>query len=215
MTANTTGSNNTAVGQLSLSNNTYGSYNTSVGIGTGVMINAGQQNTFIGALADATGDFNNAMAIGYDAKVNGSNKIRIGNSSVSVIEGQVAWSNPSDKRLKENIIYTNRLGLDFIKKLQTVSYNYIADNTKTRYDGFIAQDIEKVMNDLGVPFSALKKSDDGTLSLAYSDFVMPLVNAVKEQNKLIESLENQLINQKEEIIALRKIIEKLQEKYSK
>lgn len=38
---------------------------------------------------------------------------------------------------------------------------------------------------------------------------------MKEQNKLIESLENQLLNQKEEIIALRIIIEKLQEKYSK
>ena len=34
----------------------------------------------------------------------------------------------------------------------------------------------------------------------------------EEQNKIIESVENQLINQKEEIIALRKIIEKLQEK---
>lgn len=68
------------------------------------------------------------------------------------------------------------------------------------------------MNDLGVPFSALKKSDDGTLSLAYSDFVIPIVNGMKDQNKIIERLENQLINQKEEIIALRKIIEKLQEK---
>lgn len=109
-------------------------------------------------------------------------------------------------------MYTNRLGLEFIKKLQTVSYNYIADNTKTRYDGFIAQDIEKVMNELGVPFSALKKSDDGTLSLAYSDFVIPMVNAIKEQQKIIERVENQLINQKEEITTLRKIIEKLQEK---
>jgi hypothetical protein len=34
----------------------------------------------------------------------------------------------------------------------------------------------------------------------------------KEQHKIIERVENQLINQKEEIIALRKIIEKLQEK---
>jgi hypothetical protein len=160
----------------------------------------------------SSGNLSNATAIGANSKVNASDKVRIGNESVTVIEGQVAWSNPSDRRLKENIIYTNRLGLDFIKKLQTVSYNYIADNTKTRYDGFIAQDIEKVMNDLGVPFSALKKSDDGTLSLAYSDFVIPIVNGMKDQNKIIERLENQLINQKEEIIALRKIIEKLQEK---
>ena len=68
------------------------------------------------------------------------------------------------------------------------------------------------MNDLKVPFSALKKSDDGMLSLAYSDFVIPLVNAIKEQQQIIEKVESQLQNQKEEITALRKIIEKLQEK---
>lgn len=39
------------------------------------------------------------------------------------------------------------------------------------------------MKELGIPFSGLKKSDDGTYSLAYSDFVMPLVNAVKELNR--------------------------------
>jgi hypothetical protein len=48
------------------------------------------------------------------------------------------------------------------------------------------------MNDLGVPFSALKKSDDGTLSLAYSDFVMPLVNSVKEQQQQIADLKKQI-----------------------
>lgn len=64
--------------------------------------------------------------------------------------------------------------------------------THVRHDGFIAQDIEKVMADLGVPFSGLKKSDDGTYSLAYSDFVMPLVNAVKEQQKEIEELKKQV-----------------------
>jgi hypothetical protein len=174
--------------------------------------NQGNQATAVGWSASIVSQSTYATAIGANAIVNSSNKIRLGNSSVTVIEGQVAWSNPSDRRLKENIIYTNRLGLDFIKKLQTVSYNYISDNTKTRYDGFIAQDIEKIMNDLGVPFSALKKSDDGTLSLAYSDFVIPIVNGMIDQNKIIERLENQLLNQKEELIALRKILEKLQEK---
>lgn len=48
-----------------------------------------------------------------------------------------------------------------------------------RHEGFIAQDVEQVMKELGIPFRGLKKSDDGTYSLAYPDFVMPLVNIVK------------------------------------
>lgn len=118
--------------------------------------------------------------------------MRIGNESVTSIEGRVAYSFTSDRRLKENIVYTSRLGLNFINRLQTVSYSYISDKTHVRHDGFIAQDVEQVMTDLGLPFSGLKKSDDGTYSLAYSDFVMPLVNAVKEQQTKIEKLEKQV-----------------------
>ena len=113
-------------------------------------------STFLGNQADVTGDFTNATALGANAKVNASNKVRIGDANVTVIEGQVAWSNPSDRRLKESIVYSSRLGLDFINRLQTVSYNYIADKAKTRYDGFIAQDVEQVMKDLNLPFSTLK-----------------------------------------------------------
>ncbi len=116
--------------------------------------------------------------------------IRIGDCNVTVIEGQVAWSNPSDKRLKENIVYTGRLGLDFINCLQTVFYSYKADQSKTRYDGFIAQDVEQVMNGIGVHFSGLKKANDGTYSLAYSDFVMPLVNSVKELKQKTNNRKN-------------------------
>lgn len=93
--------------------------------------------------------------------------------------------------MKENIIYTSRLGLDFINQLQTVSYNYLADKAKVRYDGFIAQDIEQVIKDFNIPFSGLKKSADGMFSLAYSDFVIPLVNAVKEQQSQINELKKQ------------------------
>jgi hypothetical protein len=206
-----TGKENVAVGMESMLNNMHGSYNVALGrsalfnsandYNTAVGFKAGytdkgSYNTFVGHNADSNGDFVNTTAIGYSAIVDASNKVRIGNSAITVIEGQVPWSNPSDRRLKENIHYTNRLGLDFITRLQTVSYNYIADGNKTRYDGFIAQDIEKVMKDLNIPFSGLKKSDTGTYSLAYSDFVMPLINAVKEQQVQIEELkkQNQLLS---------------------
>jgi hypothetical protein len=147
----------------------------------------------------------NATAIGNGATVGASHKVRIGNASVTVIEGQVAWSNVSDRRLKENIQVNNYLGLNFINKLQPVTYNYISDNTKVMHDGFIAQDIEQVMKDLNMPFSGLKKSSDGMYSLAYSDFVMPMVNAIKEQKTIID-------NQQKQIDELKKMVESLLKK---
>jgi hypothetical protein len=190
---NSVGQKNTAIGSNALENTSTGAFNTAVGNEAGLIIKGGSNNTFLGFDADATVEnFNNSMALGYNTKVNASNKVRIGDANVTVIEGQVAWSNPSDRRLKENIVYTNLIGLDFVNNLQTVSYSYIADKNKTRYDGFIAQDIEKLMVDLGIPFSGLKKSEDGMLSLAYSDFVMPLVNAIQEQQKQIETLKKQV-----------------------
>jgi hypothetical protein len=48
------------------------------------------------------GNLNNATAIGYDARVNASNKIRLGNTQVTVIEGQVQFTASSDRTKKEN-----------------------------------------------------------------------------------------------------------------
>jgi hypothetical protein len=187
------GEANTAIGSFALRNDSLGTLNTAMGYAAGLTISSGSQNTFLGFGTDASAEnLSNSMALGFGAIVNATNKVRIGDANITVIEGQVAWSNPSDRRLKEKIDYTSRLGLDFITGLKTVSYNYIADKNKTRYDGFIAQDIEKLMVDLGVPFSGLKKSEDGMLSLAYSDFVIPLVNAIQEQQKQIEDLKKQV-----------------------
>ncbi|MBA4852021.1 tail fiber domain-containing protein [Emticicia sp. BO119] len=204
MYKNKTGSYNVVIGRGALYNNISGNYNTAIGNQAGAN-SVGGFNTFIGHNADVPSgsDYINATAIGYATTVDASNKVRIGNSAVSVIEGQVPWSNPSDRRLKENILYTNRLDLDFITRLQTVSYNYIADGNKTRYDGFIAQDVEKVMKELNIPFSGLKKSDNGMYSLAYSDFVMPLVNAVQELNTINKNQQNQIdkLTKKNELLS--------------
>lgn len=203
LSENVFGSGNVGTGFNALGNVKNGGLNTSCGYYAGYLIGMGENNTILGAYADVTNDFSNATAIGALTKVNASNKVRIGNESITVIEGQVAWSNPSDRRLKENIVYSNQLGLDFINRLQTTSYNYKADKNKTRYDGFIAQDVEQVMKELGVPFSGLKKSDDGMYSLAYSDFVMPLVNAVKEQQQQIQEQQQQIneLKRQNEVLA--------------
>ncbi len=62
----------------------------------------GDANTAIGFQADvAAGDLINATAIGQGAVVDASHKIRLGNTEVRVIEGQVAWTSVSDKTKKE------------------------------------------------------------------------------------------------------------------
>jgi len=146
----------------------------------------------------------NATAIGNGAIVNNSNWVRIGNTAVSRIEGQVVWSSTSDRRLKTNII-PNDKGLDFILKLQPVTYQWKEGDTETVHetvhDGFIAQDVEAAMNELGITFSGLNKpqNDKDHYSLGYSVFVVPLVNAVKEQQATIEQQASEIAALKERL----------------
>ena len=125
---NSSGAQNVAHGVNALLDNTSGSNNTGIGTGALSSNTTGSQNTAIGAFADLTGGttFVNATAIGFNAKVNASNKIRLGDTNVTVIEGQVAYTFPSDERIKININEDIK-GLDFIRLLRPVSYNTSVD----------------------------------------------------------------------------------------
>jgi hypothetical protein len=206
--SNISGSQNTALGAYALGNSLSGNANTANGYGalnsqtSGTGNSAlggwalytnktGSYNTAIGQSADvASSALNNATAIGYNAIVNSSNKVVIGNSSVTSIGGFAAWANYSDKRLKENIQYKSNLGLDFINKLHTVSFSYKADNSQRRRDGLIAQDVQEALTELGLSFSGLVVDSDSakTLNLSYGDFVIPLINAVQDLSRQNEEL---------------------------
>lgn len=184
---NYSGSDNTAVGRNALYYSQTGSYNTAVGSGSLTYSN-GSYNTAIGygtSVPFGGSSISNSTAIGNGAIVDASNKVRIGNTAVTVIGGQVAWSNLSDARTKEDIVdYTH--GLDFITKLRPVSFKFKSDSTHTKHSGFIAQEVEAT----GVPFYGINKpeSKDGHYSLSYSEFVVPLVNSVKELKAENDSL---------------------------
>jgi hypothetical protein len=187
---NSSGNYNTAVGTYALKNST-GSFNSVLGRRAGEDLTSGGDNTFIGYDANPTvASVTNSIVIGSMASVNASNKAVIGNASVTTVGGYGNWTNYSDLRLKENVKYTSDLGLNFITKLKTASYNYIEDKNKHRRDGLIAQDVQKALQELGVDFSGLVVDDDPqkTLNLAYGDFVLPLINAVQELNKQNEEL---------------------------
>ena len=121
---NTFGSYNTATGRSSLLYNTTGNSNTAVGLEALRDNTIGSNNTAIGYGANVNkNNLTNATAIGYGAVVDSSNKVVIGNTSVSRIGGYVTWTTyPSDGQAKQNI-KQNVPGLAFINLLQPVTYN--------------------------------------------------------------------------------------------
>ncbi|HRI22246.1 MAG TPA: tail fiber domain-containing protein, partial [Panacibacter sp.] len=62
------------------------------------------------------------MALGNLSTITASNQVRVGNSSVTSIGGQVGWSTLSDGRYKKQV-KENVPGLQFIKKLKPVTYH--------------------------------------------------------------------------------------------
>ncbi len=212
--SNTAGEGNTANGRYALYSNTIGIFNTASGARALYSNVTGDYNTCIGYLADvSTGALTNATAIGYGATVTASNRIHIGNTSVTWIGGQVGWSTYSDKSLKKNIT-DGDIGLDFILKLKPKKYEYTAEGQKgIIYDGFVAQDVEEVLNELHTTFSGLCKpqNDKDYYSLRYAEFAVPLVKAVQELNEKNIELQKkieQLKKDNEEMKAQIKLLQK-------
>ncbi|TAL58331.1 MAG: hypothetical protein EPN85_11855 [Bacteroidetes bacterium] len=207
------GVQNTAVGTSSLENNSRGYENTAIGYHSMFSNVTGSDNTAIGKSADVSaGNLTNAAAIGANAIVNVSNKIRLGNTSVTVIEGSpAAYTSSSDVRFKNNI-QEDVKGLEFIEKLRPVTFNVNArkfdeflmknmpDSIKDAYmngidyaasagilhSGFIGQEVEQAALDCGYAFDGIHIPADtaqGNYSLSYSQFVVPLVKAMQQQIK--------------------------------
>ena len=202
--ANVTGNTNNAFGDSALFYNSSGSDNTAVGAAALGSNTTGTYNTAIGNYADVTsGGLTNAMAIGYNAKVESSNKVRIGNTAVNVIGGQVAWSNLSDIREKKDIQDIS-LGLDFITSLRPVEYRMKQGNDRTDM-GFIAQEIESL---LGTGYNVLGIGEDETrtLSLRYTDFIAPMVKAIQEQQQIIEKQNDTISQMRKELDELKTLL---------
>jgi Chaperone of endosialidase len=139
---NTTGDSNTASGVNALIGND-GSFNTASGLNALLNNFRGSHNTAIGAFADVSaGNLNNATAIGSSATVNASNKIRLGNTFVTVIEGQVAFTSSSDKTKKENFQPVDgEEVLGRIRGFELSSWNFIGHDPKEfRHYGPMAQE---------------------------------------------------------------------------
>ena len=140
---NRTGNNNTAIGSDAMSLNKFGHRNTAVGSAALQGNGDGDDNTALGFGANVTvGDLNNATAIGAGALVDASNKIRLGNGAVTVIEAQVALTVVSDRSKKEGFKLVDGEGvLRKIEGISVSSWNFIGqDPERFRHYGPTAQE---------------------------------------------------------------------------
>ena len=124
LTSNTEGSDNIATGVFALGLNTTGNANIAYGSHSLEANVTGNNNTAVGYGTNVTSDnLTNATAIGNGALVDASNKVRIGNTDVTSIGGEVGWTSFSDERIKDNV-NENVPGLVFIKALRPVTYHF-------------------------------------------------------------------------------------------
>jgi len=212
--------NNVAGGDSSLLNTTSGSSNVGIGQGALKTNTTGSGNIAIGAGADVSSvNLSNAIALGAGAMVNASNKIRIGNSAVTVIEGQVPFTTPSDGRFKYQVREDVK-GLDFILQLRPLTYRFdtrlFDDQVKEtrpgpraanpvmeaahkeasaiRRSGFIAQEVEKAATNAGYDFSGIIRpaTEQDHYGLSYAAFVVPLVKGMQEEQLLIRAQDEKI-----------------------
>ena len=211
--SNTTGTGNTAVGYNSLGSNTIGTNNVSVGFESLLANTIGINNTSIGkeALRVATGT--NNTALGHSAgstATTGSANIFLGASAipslpgvsneVNIYNGSVvarfqgaasAWTFFSDARDKENIENLN-FGLDFINQLQPRKFSWNMRDSDVDKDkvasGFIAQELASVVESQNADCLGLVYTNDpNQFSIAQTNLIPVLVNAIKEINTKFEA----------------------------
>jgi len=122
--------------------------------------------------------------------------VSIGNGSPSYtlhvhgsIAGIGAYNNVSDAREKENINYNFEHGLETIKQLKPVYFDYKENGPKNNL-GFIAQDIQQVLPGL---VSSFQKTTDANLEQRFAiketNLIAVLVKAVQELSARVAALE--------------------------
>lgn len=212
MGKNTSGSTNTSVGGYSMQNLDGGQANVAMGYDAGGQLTTGSYNIAVGDNAGPMAGFgtvDNTVTLGYNQPNNFSNQVIIGNASSATIGGFQNWFNYSDSRIKKNVL-ENVPGLAFILRLRPVTYYRSVDAAnqilgaedpekkskhyyaieKTRYTGFIAQEVEAAAKSIGYDFSGVKPAQNSNdlYSVSYAEFVVPLVKAIQELQHQMEQL---------------------------
>jgi len=225
---NVSGSRNVAVGHNALEVSETGTQNVAIGAYALDENETGDSNTAVGYAAGPISPVNNldqATALGHATRTTASYQVRIGSASITSIGGEVGWSTLSDDRFKleENSPIP---GLDFILGLRPMSYTVNikqlkqflrseeveGPETSEVQTGFSAQEVEKLAKRQGFQFSGIDAppNEYTPYALRYGQFVVPLVQAIKEQQALIQANQKRILEQEKELLALKKRLVEMQ-----
>lgn len=227
--ANAGGSLNTYVGKSAGKTQVNGSYNVYVGLESAINKTGGNYNTMIGYQAgNGSASSSSNVFIGKYAGYNetASNTLHISNSSNPlifgfftnvnvdtirsvVIDGRNSygykffvtgaaggigvWNSLSDAKFKRNV-KPIRSALQKTLTLKGVNFEWVDDDKfeKGMQMGFIAQDVEKVIPEI-------VHNHQGVYSMQYASLTALLVEAVKEQQKIIMDSKNEIETVKTEL----------------
>src|SRR5438876_369817 len=213
LASNTTGGNNTASGLNALPFNTTGGSNTASGLLALRSNTTGNNNTGVGTFADVSApNLTNATAFGANAVVNASNKIRLGDTNVTVIEGQVGFTSSSDATKKENFQPVDgQAVLNKIQRLSLTSWNFIGQDSKQfRHYGPTAQEFFAAfgsdgLGTIGTPTTITTTDIDGILMIA----VQTLQKRTMEQSEEVETLKAENATLKAHLEALERLTKEI------
>ncbi len=206
------GCDNVAVGYRAMFSASTANGNTGVGRCVFDSLTTGDYNTAVGA--NSGGNVTTAcytIAIGNSsATTNTSGHTAFSDGTTNYNGVSCAWTNVSDARDKINVEdLDERLGLEFIRKLEVYSFNFdfrdryvkkcgydygvkdgTLQNEKKSY-GFSAQQMKGVLDELQVEFDALGyNQEEDSYRITYAELIAPLVKAVQQTKQRIENLES-------------------------
>ena len=207
------GSCNIGIGGKALQSINNGNCNIGVGYKALNGLTNGSGNVAIGTCSGANiNNANDTIAIGYNATTSdfGGHTVA-GNSSMTCFIVSSAWTNLSDGRDKTEIEPLNdNLGLNFIRNLRPVKFNFdyrdnyvkecgfeygVKDGT-LKQDietyGFIAQEIESTLNNIGTHFDSVSKNELGNYGMEYEHLISPIVKSLQQTIQRLEILESKV-----------------------
>jgi hypothetical protein len=187
-----------------------GNYNTFLGYRSGYDNLSGSNNTYIGCQSGHENESGTGnVFIGYKAGYNesGSNRLYIDNTDTSTpliygdfstndvqINGDICWTGTSgscsDIKYKKNVMAIQG-ALEKIQKINGVYYFWRSEEfpemefSEGRQIGIIAQEIEKFFPEL------VGNDANGYRSVDYSKITAVLIEALKEQQNMIEELKRE------------------------
>ena len=196
MLNNSSGRFNVAVGYRALRQNATGQGNVAIGY------NAGFNETGSNKLYIANSNTNTPLIWGDFqagvANINGKLGVGVANPAAMTNELEVnghatviTLTETSDQRFKKNILPLEN-SLNKLLSLRGVSYQWRIDDFPNRRFkegsniGLIAQEVQQLFPEL------VSTNSEGFLSVSYSGLSPIIIEAMKEQQKLIEDLQSEL-----------------------